>query len=73
MLANPDEARRRIRNELSAITRREIPQQLVDQAWTRLNPNCEITNQPFEEFLVKAAKVGFLRAKINLTDLVWKP
>lgn len=72
MLANPDEARRRIRNELSAITRREIPQQLVDQAWTRLNPNCEITNQPFEEFLVKAAKVGFLRAKINLTDLVWK-
>ena len=73
MLANPEEARRRIRDELTAITRREISQKLVDEAWTRLDLNCEITVQPFEEFLEKARKVGFLRTRVNLTELVCKP
>ncbi len=73
MLANPDEARRRIRDELSAITRREIPQSLVDEAWTRLHPDTAISVEPFEKFLEKARKVGFLRAEVNLKNLIWKP
>lgn len=73
MLANPDEARRRIRDELSAITRREIPQALVDEAWTRLHPDTAISVEPFEKFLEKARKVGFLRAEVNLKNLIWKP
>lgn len=73
MIANPEEARRRIRNELSAITRREIPQSLVDEAWPRLHPNTSISVEPFEKFLEKAKKVGFLRAEVNLKNLIWKP
>ena len=73
ILANPEEARRRARDELTAITKREISQALVDEAWTRLTFNCEITIAPFEKFLAHAKQVGFLRAKINLQDLIWKP
>jgi len=73
ILANPSEARRRARDELTAITKREISQALVDEAWTRLTFNCEITVTPFEKFLAQAKQVGFLRAKINLQDLIWKP
>jgi ABC-type nitrate/sulfonate/bicarbonate transport system substrate-binding protein len=73
MIANPEEARRRIRNELSAITRREIPQSLVDEAWQRLHPDTSISVEPFEKFLEKAKKVGFLRAEVNLKNLIWKP
>ena len=73
MAANPDEARRRIRDELTAITRREISQKLVDAAWTRLNPDTRLSVEPFEKFLEKARKVGFLRAQVNLKNLIWKP
>ncbi|NBS52131.1 MAG: ABC transporter substrate-binding protein [Spartobacteria bacterium] len=73
ILANPSEARRRARDELTAITKREISQALVDEAWTRLTFNCDITVTPFEKFLAQAKQVGFLRAKINLQDLIWKP
>jgi len=73
ILANPEEARIRVRNELSAITRREISQALVDEAWTRLSPGTELSIEPFEKFLAKARKVGFLRAKIDLSNLLWLP
>jgi NitT/TauT family transport system substrate-binding protein len=71
--ANPDEARRRVRDELSAITRREIPQKLVDEAWTRLDPNTSISIEPFESFLQHAREVGFLRARVDLKNLLWQP
>jgi len=73
MLANPEEARRRIRGELTAITRREIKQSLVDEAWPRLQPDTAISLEPFEKFLEKARKVGFLRARVKLDNLIWKP
>jgi NitT/TauT family transport system substrate-binding protein len=59
---NPDEARRRVRDELSAINRREISQKLVNEAWTRLDPDASISLEPFEKFLQHAREVGFLRA-----------
>lgn len=71
--ANPEEARRRVRDELSAITRREISKKLVDEAWTRLNPNTSISIEPFEAFLQHARKVGFLRARVDLKNLLWQP
>ncbi len=71
--SNPDEARRRVRNELSAISRREISQKLVDEAWTRLNPNTSISVEPFNEFLQHAREVGFLRARVDMKNLLWQP
>lgn len=73
IIANPAEARTRVRNELSAITRREISQGLVDEAWNRLSPGTELSIEPFEKFLAKARTVGFLRAKIDLSNLLWQP
>ena len=71
--ANPEEARRRVRDELSAITRREISQKLVDEAWTRLAPDTAISLEPFEAFLQHAREVGFLRARVDLKNLLWQP
>lgn len=73
VIANPEEAQRRIRDELSALARREISASLVAQAWTRLRPEAEITVAPFELFLTHARDVGFLRAQVNLDQLLWKP
>jgi len=71
--ANPAEARRRVRDELSAITRREISQKLVDEAWTRLDPDTTLSIEPFETFLRHAREVGFLRARVDLKNLLWQP
>jgi NitT/TauT family transport system substrate-binding protein len=73
ILANPAEARLRVRDELTAITKRDIKQSLVDEAWTRLVFSNEISVEPFEKFLAHAKQVGFLRAKVNLDQLIWKP
>lgn len=73
IVANPDEARRRVRDELSAIQRREIPLALVEKAWPRLFPESAVSVEPFENFLAHAREVGFLRAKVDLGQLLWKP
>lgn len=73
ILANPDEARQRVRDELSAITRKQIPAELVAQAWTRLVFDDSISVEPFENFLAHAREVGFLRATVNLNKLLWNP
>lgn len=73
IVANPEEAQHRVRDELSALARREISASLVAEAWTRLRPQAEITVTPFETFLTHARDVGFLRAQVNLDQLLWKP
>ena len=73
MLDHPEEAQRRIQNELTAISRKEIPLSLIGEAWTRLRPSDEISVAPFEKFLDQARLVGFLRAQVNLSKLVVTP
>lgn len=73
VLANPEEAQRRVCDEISAIMRKKISAELVKEAWTRLNPNDEITVEPFATFLTQARQVGFLRADVNLDKLIWRP
>lgn len=71
--ANPEEAKRRVRDELSAITKKEIKPSLVNEAWARLVFDNTISVDPFESFIAKARQVGFLRATINLQHLIWNP
>ena len=73
VLANPDEAQRRVRDEISAITHKQIAASLINEAWTRLVFNTEISAAPFEVFLKQAREVGFLRGEANLDKLIWKP
>ncbi len=70
---HPEEAQRRVRDELSVLTRKEIPLALIQQAWTRLRFDDTISAEPFESFLDQARLVGFLRAKIDLSNLIWNP
>lgn len=70
ILDHPAEAQKRVRDELSAITRKEIPLQLITEAWTRLRPDASISVEPFEKFLAQARLVGFLRAQVDLSQLV---
>lgn len=73
VIANPDEARRRVRDEITAIVHREIPADLVNDAWPRLVFDDRISPEPFEKFLAQAREVGFLRAQVNLNNLIWAP
>jgi NitT/TauT family transport system substrate-binding protein len=73
VVANPDEAQRRVRDEISAIVHREISAALIKNAWPRLVFNDTVTREPFEKFLAQARAVGFLRAKVNLDNLIWIP
>jgi NitT/TauT family transport system substrate-binding protein len=70
ILANPGEAQRRVRDELSIISRKEIPAALIAEAWTRLQPDASISVEPFAKFLEQARLVGFLRAEIDLSQLI---
>jgi NitT/TauT family transport system substrate-binding protein len=70
---HPEEAQRRVRDELSVLTRKEIPLELIRQAWQRLRFDDSISTEPFEGFLDQARLVGFLRAKIDLSHLIWNP
>ena len=73
VLANPDEARRRVRDELSAITRSKISEELIAQSWTRLVFEDTISLEPFESFVKQAIQAGLLRDKVDLGKLIWKP
>jgi NitT/TauT family transport system substrate-binding protein len=70
---HPEEAQRRVRDELSALSRKEIPLELIRHAWSRLRFDDTISVEPFESFLDQARLVGFLRAKIDLSSLLWNP
>ena len=70
---HPQEAQQRVRDELSTLMRKEIPLELIQQAWARLRFDETITIAPFQLFLDQARLVGFLRAKIDLANFIWTP
>lgn len=70
ILDHPEEAQKRVRDELTAITRKEIPLKLITEAWGRLRPDATVTVEPFQKFLDQARLVGFLRAQVDLSQLI---
>jgi sulfonate transport system substrate-binding protein len=73
MRDHPEEAQRRVRDELSALAHAQIPLQLAQQAWMRLRLDDSISIEPFQSYLDQARLVGFLKEKIDLTNLLWNP
>ncbi|HEY5707157.1 MAG TPA: ABC transporter substrate-binding protein [Terrimicrobiaceae bacterium] len=73
MRDNPEEAQRRVRDELSSLTHREIPMELVQQAWTRLRFDDSISTEPFQTYLKQAQLAGLLQAEVDLSKLLWEP
>ena len=73
VLANPDEAKRRVCDELAAITHSKVSPELVSQSWTRLVIDDAISAEPFENHVAQATQAGLLREKVGLDKLIWKP
>jgi NitT/TauT family transport system substrate-binding protein len=71
--ANPAEAQRMLREELSAEMRAEISADLVGRAWKRIHLTDEVSREAMETFLQAAQKAGFLRTAPDLARLVEKP
>jgi len=73
VLANPDEAKRRVCAELAEITHSKVSESLIAQAWTRVIFDDAISAEPFESFVTDAMQAGLLRNKVDLGKLIWKP
>lgn len=67
--ANPDEAKRLFNAEMKALTTRELPAEVLDRAWSKL----ELTWDPISASLRKSAEgahaLGFLRRAPDLSQI----
>ncbi len=70
MLEHPEEARRRVADELSRITRREFPLSLVEAAWPRMVFRTDISSSDFMASYVAARRAGFLKRDDNVESLL---
>jgi NitT/TauT family transport system substrate-binding protein len=73
ILKHPEEARKIVREELSAETTRAIPAELVAKSWNRLTFTTEISRPPLEQFVRDAQAAGFLRGSPDLKRLIEIP
>ena len=71
--SHPEEAKKLANAEIKEITRREMPPALIDRAWARLHFTSEFNRQVLEESVAEAQSVGFLKGKIDLSQLVAIP
>ncbi len=71
--ANPQEAQKMVRDELSAEMRSEVSTKLVAHAWGRIVPTSTVSPQALVHFVADARQAGFLRTAPDLSRLVEKP
>jgi len=67
---HPEEAQEMVTSELTALTNRKFPLELIQRSWKRLRFTSDISRKSFEEFLAAAREVGFLQGAADLKDLV---
>lgn len=70
---HPEDARRRVAEQLCAITRREFPLSLVERAWPRLVFDNALSKEEFASSLKAAQDAGFLKGNHDLANLVQRP
>jgi NitT/TauT family transport system substrate-binding protein len=70
---HPDEAKALVRAELKELTKREIAQAVIDQAWPRLRFDGAISRAAFDALVGDAQSAGFLKGLPNLDKLVVTP
>jgi NitT/TauT family transport system substrate-binding protein len=70
---NPEEAKKLANAELKEITKKEMPAELLDKAWPRLNFTSEIKRESLDHFVGEAKSVGFLKEAGDLGRLVATP
>lgn len=72
MLEHPKEARRRVADELSRITRREFPRAMVEAAWPTMHFRTDISAEDFATSFAGALRAGFLKEERNTRELLTK-
>jgi len=70
LVANPEEAKSRVREELLALTTREVPADLIDRCWRRLRFDDAVSREEFDAFVKAAGKAGLLAESYDLGRLV---
>ena len=70
IIANPEEAQKRVAAELTKQMRREFPQNLVEHAWPRLVFDNAVSQADFDFSLAAAQDAGFVKAGADLKGLV---
>lgn len=73
LVAHPVEAQAAVRAEILALTRQDVPAELVAHAWPRIRFASPIDRAPFDRFVEAARRVGFLTEAIPLDRLVEVP
>ncbi len=71
--AHPAEAKAMVADELLAETRRPMPSELLDRAFSRLAFDAQVPPAAFEEFQRKAVRTGFLQRAFPLDRFVEAP
>ena len=71
--ANPEDAKARVRDEMRALTTREVPRDLLDRCWARMRFEDAVSREDFESFVRAAGKAGLLAAAHDVSRLVEVP
>ena len=71
--AHPEEAQALVQRGLTATMKREMPLQLVRDAWRRLQFSNDITLTSIEGLVADARGLGFIRGHIDLSPLIDLP
>jgi NitT/TauT family transport system substrate-binding protein len=73
IMANPAEAQRMMREELTAETRTNLPAELAERAWKRIVVTSEVSREALDKFMANAQSAGFLRGAPDLSRFIEKP
>lgn len=73
ILAHPEEAERRVAEQLTRLLKREFPAALVSRAWPRLAFDNAISTDDFAASVQAAQSAGFMRGNVNIDKLVVQP
>jgi NitT/TauT family transport system substrate-binding protein len=71
--ANPAETKRRVREELKASFRVEMPEALVERSFSRLRITTDVSPEAFAAVIRSAQRVGFLRDAPDIGRLIEIP
>jgi NitT/TauT family transport system substrate-binding protein len=73
IVANPEEAKAKVRAELAAETKADMPPELLARCWPRLRFETTIDAGVFEKFVQAAQSAGFLKDAGDLSRFIIRP
>ncbi len=73
ILDHPEEAQRRVVDELSELTQAPMDPAIVAAAWKRLTLTNEVDREGLEQFVLDAQQAGLLDRVPELSGMLWQP